>query len=237
MYAAKVKASVNPKPAKAVSSTPISKGDKREATSPLDTADFDSKKIRHHSEESISLLEGVVLGAHAIEENVENVAVEPESVHFLSQPIVPSDIVGIASELRSLMLPEISKLFKEQLPHIQTIVNTVVSEATGALKDEIQYLCDENASLQSENESLRERISKVESDNESLEQYTRRNSVRISGIPEELSENTDDIVLKLADKLDVPMTSADIEGPIALVSQTIEVVQLRLLRRAIAISS
>ena len=214
MYAAKVKASVNPKPAKAVSSTPISKGDKREATSPLDTADFDSKKIRHHSEESISLLEGVVLGAHAIEENVENVenvAVEPESVHFLSQPIVPSDIVGIASELRSLMLPEISKLFKEQLPHIQTIVNTVVSEATGALKDEIQYLRDENASLQSENESLRERISKVESDNESLEQYTRRNSVRISGIPEELSENTDDIVLKLADKLDVPMTSADID--------------------------
>ena len=143
MYAAKVKASVNPKPAKSVSSTPISKGDKREATSPLDTADFDSKKIRHHSEESISLLEGVVLGAHAIEENVENVenvAVEPEYVHFLSQPIVPSDIVGIASELRSLMLPEISKLFKEQLPHIQTIVNTVVSEATGALKDEIQYL-------------------------------------------------------------------------------------------------
>ena len=88
---------------------------------------------------------------------------------------------------------------------------TEVLMSTGALKDEIQYLRDENASLQSDNESLRERISKVESDNESLEQYTRRNSVRISGIPEELSENTDDIVLKLADKLDVPMTSADID--------------------------
>ena len=44
-----------------------------------------------------------------------------------------------------------------------------------------------------------------------LEQYTRRNSVRISGIPEELSENTDGIVLKLAEKLDVPITSADID--------------------------
>ena len=87
----------------------------------------------------------------------------------------------------------------------------MVSEATDALKDEIQHLRDENASLQSENESLRERISKVESDNDSLEQYTRRNSVRISGIPEELSENTDGIVLKLAEKLDVPMTSADID--------------------------
>ena len=107
------------------------------------------------------------------------------------------------------MLPEISSLFKEQLPHIQTIVNTLVSEATDALKDEIQYLRDNIASLQSENESLRERISKVESDKDSLEQHTWKNSVRISGIPEVLSENTDDIDLKLADKLDVLMNSSD----------------------------
>ena len=52
---------------------------------------------------------------------------------------MPSDNVGIASELRSLVLPEISELLKEQLPHIQPIVKTVVCEATGALKDEIQY--------------------------------------------------------------------------------------------------
>ena len=57
----------------------------------------------------------------------------------------------------------------------------------------------------------RVRISKVESDNDSLELYTRRNSVRISGIPEELSENTADKVIKLADKLDFILTSADID--------------------------
>ena len=209
MYAAKVKTGVNSKSAASASNTPISKGDKREATSPLDAVDFDSEKSRHQSEESISLLEGVVSRVHEIDENVDDVILEPSNL--LSQPIVPTDIAGIASELRSMMLPEISKLFKEQLPHIRTIVNTVVSEATDALKDEIQHLRDENASLQSENESLRERISKVESDNDSLEQYTHRNSVRISGIPEELSENTDGIVLKLAEKLDVPMTSADID--------------------------
>ena len=73
----------------------------------------------------------------------------------------------------------------------------MVSEATGALKDEIQYLQEENASLQSTNESIRESVSKIESINDSLVQYTRKNSVRISGIPEELSENTDDIVFKL----------------------------------------
>ena len=73
----------------------------------------------------------------------------------------------------------------------------MVSEATSALKDEIQYLQEENASLQSTNESIRESVSKIESINDSLVQYTRKNSVRISGIPEELSENTDDIVFKL----------------------------------------
>ena len=73
----------------------------------------------------------------------------------------------------------------------------MVSEATGALKDEIQYLQEENASLQSKNVSIRESVSKIESINDSLVQYTRKNSVRISGNPEELSENTDDIVFKL----------------------------------------
>ena len=60
---------------------------------------------------------------------------------------MPSDNVGIALELRSLMLPEISELLKEQLPHIQPIVKTVVCEATGALKDKIQYLLEENVPL------------------------------------------------------------------------------------------
>ena len=209
MYGAKVKTGVNSKTATSASNTRICKGDKREATSPLDAVDFDSKKSRHQSEESICLLEGGVPRVHEIEENVDDVIPEPSNL--LSQPIVPTDIAGIASELRSMMLPEIFKIFKEQLPHTRKIVNTVVSEATDALKDEIQHLGDENASLKSENESLRERISKVESDNDLLEQYTRRNGVRISGIPEELSEKTDGTLLKLAEKLDVPMTSADID--------------------------
>ena len=116
MYAAKVKTGVNSKSATSASNTPISKGDKREATSPLDAVDFDSKKSRHQSEESISLLEGVVPRVHEIDENVDDVMLEPSNL--LSQPIVPTDIAGIASELRSMMLPEIFKLFKEQLPHI-----------------------------------------------------------------------------------------------------------------------
>ena len=44
-----------------------------------------------------------------------------------------------------------------------------------------------------------------------LEQYTRKNSLEIHGIPEEAYETTEEVVLKLANALDVPVSSQDIE--------------------------
>ena len=52
---------------------------------------------------------------------------------------------------------------------------------------------------------------RLEADNDALEQYSRRNTVRISGLPEESNEDTDGIVLKVAQELDVPMTLSDID--------------------------
>ena len=44
-----------------------------------------------------------------------------------------------------------------------------------------------------------------------LEQYTRKNSLEIHGIPEEVYTSTEEVVLKLADVLEVPVASEDIE--------------------------
>ena len=44
-----------------------------------------------------------------------------------------------------------------------------------------------------------------------LEQYTRKNSLEIHGIPEEAYETTEEVVLKLANALDVPVNPQDIE--------------------------
>ena len=44
-----------------------------------------------------------------------------------------------------------------------------------------------------------------------LEQYTRKNSLEIHGIPEEAYKTTEEVVLKLANALDVPVNPQDIE--------------------------
>ena len=44
-----------------------------------------------------------------------------------------------------------------------------------------------------------------------LEQYTRKHSLEIHGIPENLYTSTDDVVIKLGERLDVPIAKEEIE--------------------------
>ena len=74
------------------------------------------------------------------------------------------------------------------------------------------------------NASLKERCSKLEKtvaihelesnnrklENDALEQYGRRNILRVSGIPKSENEYTDHIILHLASDMGVPMSSSDI---------------------------
>ena len=135
-------------------------------------------------------------------------------IHHLSVPLQPTEILQIASDLRAMMLPEIKMVVKE-----------AVSEATQSLKNDIKDLRDgiiqlqnDNISLQAENIHLRkanrateERLAAVEYDNDSLEQYSRRNSLRISGIPEDKDENTDQEVMRIAGSLGVDIGRGDID--------------------------
>lgn len=69
--------------------------------------------------------------------------------------------------------------------------------------------------LQKVTGSIREcekKIESLEQKNDALEQYTRRNSVRIHGIQEVVRENTDNLVLSfLKDKMQLDFTVDDIE--------------------------
>lgn len=185
--------------------TPISKGDKRIATSPLDALETDLKKVRHQSQGSSANMSG--------EDDTTGVTVGDDdgSLHFFSRPMNPDDIVNMATELRSLMLPEIGNLIKGQLPDIQSVVRAEVQKATTTLKEEIRNLREENANLRKVNDDLAARLDMVENQNDALEQYTRRNSVRISGYPEQANENTDVIVLTIAEALDVQLVPSDID--------------------------
>ena len=194
------------KVASSETSTPIGKGDKREASSHLDAAGVNSKKTRHQSGDSatseMAITETTDFGADGMD----------EPVHVFTQPVNPTDIVLMARELRSLMLPEISDIINGQLPDIKAAIKTEVTASTKALTTEIQSLRTENEKLRKDVDDLTKRLSKAESDNDALEQYTRRNSVRISGVPEDFNgENTDGIVLKIAEELEVPLNPSDID--------------------------
>ena len=46
---------------------------------------------------------------------------------------------------------------------------------------------------------------------DNLEQYTRKNSLEIHGIPEEIYTSTEDVIIKLGEQLQVPISPEDID--------------------------
>ena len=93
-----------------------------------------------------------------------------------------SEIIQIASDLRDMMLPEIKLVVKSLKDNIQELRNNISDIQT------------ENELLKKENKDLESRMAAVEQENDGLEQYSRRNSLRISGYPEDKDEHTDQVV-------------------------------------------
>ena len=91
---------------------------------------------------------------------------------------------------------------------ITTIVKAAVHEAVGT---QLKAVREKNARLTSENESLKVRVSELGAAVEESEQYSRRNSLRISNVAESELEDTDQVVIGIADTLNVNIVPADID--------------------------
>ena len=81
-------------------------------------------------------------------------------VHFISQPMEASDIVQIASELRSLMRPELKSLIQEFSYTIKEVVKEAMQEVAreiGELKTSNQRLTKANEDLVRKNKELEKR--------------------------------------------------------------------------------
>ena len=194
-------------------STPSAKDDKkREASSPIYAEDsLYVKKTRHFTGDTLRPVVDTSDGTdyvdimHVDDDDTGSEVAAP--THHFSRPLYPSEIIQIASDLRAMMLPEIKLVVKE-----------AVSEATQSLKDNIQELRNnisdiqtENELLKKENKDLESRMAAVEQAIDGLEQYSRRNSLRISGYPEDKDERTDQVVIQLAGSLGVDIASNDID--------------------------
>lgn len=115
-----------------------------------------------------------------------------------------ADIVQISSVLKESFREELRSELSEM---IKSIVDGVIS----GLNEKINTIERENSALKQENTSLKSRIEKLESAAEAAEQYSRRNCLRVSGIPEVENEVTDDIILKMASDIKVDIALDEID--------------------------
>ena len=90
-----------------------------------------------------------------------------------------------------------------EIANLQATLNKAMKQAADAERDlaATRKLVDEQ----------QEEIADLYDLQDRLEQYTRKNSLEIHGIPEEAYETTEEVVVKLASALDVPVNPQDIE--------------------------
>ena len=94
--------------------------------------------------------------------------------------------------------------FQEQQLYSLKVSLSKVMKANDAMKVELQALRKKVNDQKSEMDELYE-------SHDDLEQYTRKNSLEIHGVPENLYTSTEHVVIKLGEVLNVPIQSEDID--------------------------
>ena len=125
----------------------------------------------------------------------------PKGPQTRSSDAQKETITNFASELKSFLLDEENKKL------LQAVICV-------PLMDEIKELKELLSQKDDTITKLSDQISALEQKNDDLEQYTRRNSLRISGIKENPKEDCYQVVLDLANstlELDPPLTLTDID--------------------------
>ncbi|KAK3933313.1 RNA-directed DNA polymerase from mobile element jockey [Frankliniella fusca] len=119
----------------------------------------------------------------------------------------------MASKLRSNKQTE--KVAEMEKGDLEDLISRIVQGALKPLNETLQTLTDEVVTLKSELKAKDDRISKLENLVEikvdELEQYGRRNNLRIFGVPEKQKEDTDSIVMEVSEKIGVHLNFSDID--------------------------
>ena len=130
-----------------------------------------------------------------------------------------TDLKGILHDIQqsiSSILKD-NKSLKEDLAHLKSSFSSKAQELK-KLKESLETYKNENAALQNERETTKKSLAKqidklgnVHDQLDELEQYSRRNSIEIHGIPENAYNSTEEAVIKVAQALNVPLEARDIE--------------------------
>ena len=130
-----------------------------------------------------------------------------------------SDVMNDILQKLTALTSKVEKIssVEEKLTELQKSVE-FVSKSFDDFKKDIDNVKSLTTQLKQDNESLQGQLQATQREltvtreelNE-LQQYSRRNNIEISGIPQHEGENTDDIVMKIAGAVGVKVTPEDID--------------------------
>ena len=130
-----------------------------------------------------------------------------------SEPIEVMDIHAVLPAGPTITIPpsemlKLSELLKDTFhTEIVGIVDNIVKDVITGLQERITSLEKSNKDLQDTNDSLTARVTFLEAQADQAEQYSRRNCLRISGVPETPDDNT---VMSIANDIDSDIRIHDI---------------------------
>ena len=138
-------------------------------------------------------------------------AEEPEGSDMTSKSgetvLTEQDLNNIAAKMQDIFLPAVQKMIDSSVQKIKKVYDDKLE----AHNQRIDDLSDENDELRSEISSLRLEVDRLKSRDDELEQYSRRNSIRIAGIKESDKRPTSEIVLDIANKNGIEVDASDID--------------------------
>lgn len=108
-------------------------------------------------------------------------------------------------QLGDAELKRISELLRSSFDHqVSEMTASIVDGVLGGLRTKV-------TELENENTSLKSRIQLLEDKLDRSEQYSRRNCLRLSGIPETANESVDEKIMEVLNTLDAEVTLDNID--------------------------
>lgn len=136
----------------------------------------------------------------------------PEKKNRPSEPDVSDTPEPPLVRLADSDFARITNMVKDMISAlVEPLVKSIVSEVTDKLEKRIETLEKDKADLSEKVTLLSTKVEKLELDHDAAEQYSRRNCLRITGVPESEFESTDAIVMDIATRIDADITLSDID--------------------------
>jgi myosin heavy subunit len=167
-------------------------------------------------ENSVSIAKKQNMAANLDESSKEEGAIESEEEEEeTSLEEIKSLLVGVQQTLLDMRTE--NRRMAAEITELKSSFNKHSTEIS-SLKKSLNKALEDNDKLKKSVDSLKKKveeqdrnINELYGQQDDLEQYTRKHTLEIHGIPEDLYTATEDVVIKLGERLNVPITNEDID--------------------------